>query len=574
MALDLSTIRGRTDAQDQRFTRTDSILPTRRVQQAPEVQVDANIRNGERGDPQVQELRQTLGLVDQAQTSLVNVQQAQQAQAERQNAQIAAGDSVNGTVNQDLWQKSEAYRQVIANGRADAAAATAEAEARTSALSLVAQGATANPTDPSNTQKVVGLSDVNDAIEKTFRSHLLDSQGAPVDFGDPSANVRMYAKLQQAREHILGVAAENIQAQEQGKAMASVGNTMQAELASGDGSSIERGIATMSKLGIPIQQAKNTALHAAIDTAITSKDVTALDKALASTREDGTPTWSTEERNTLLNARHTYAVQFEDDHRREVERTSMATLGDLAVQVASGKARVTPDMVTSLVNSGQLGHEYQEQALGIQFKLDQEAQQKSLWSGQRSIQNLELARGGLELKQAQARDLGERIVGEGIAQGKTGPQIQGDLMKSFGSSGGIDSRTFFAGYGLAKGADTDTSLVASWHAEDHIAQMKAALQDMNTQRQTNARLGHKVPSDDEFAQTRAKAFTTFLSLLRKGSDPDEAMQTSLMGTGGFRSPKEAQLYVTRARGAMTSLTPQQNMTEQMKTPSGTSPNKH
>jgi hypothetical protein len=518
--------------------RGDSILPERREDQVPPVQVAGSMRDGIR-ESQTQQLRETLGIVENATSGLVALHQHQQLQTETKNAEIAAGDTVNGTVNADLMAKSQAYRMVIAGGRADVALSKAEAEARVNVQQAVQASAYA---DPTKGEQVFGLEDANKIVEDTFRSHTLDKDGHPIDFGDPSANVRLYQGLAQVREHVLGQAAEAIKAQEQGKALDAISNTVVGGLLKGDAAAIENGMKQAGTLGLDPKETKSKLLAATLDAAMTAKSVDPITRALNSTRPDGTPTWNSQEQASLMEAQMRMRNEFEAQHRQDVENQFHTFAGQAALKVADGSLRITPAFVEQAVKSGQVDVQFSEQLLGLQHVHDEQVQQKISWGREAASYARSSVIQGMELESLKAKRQAQSFMGSALASGMSGQQLVGAILKNrrqFSSESFVDVLQF------AKSLPPDDSYVKQAHAEDHLYELNNFLTaSQNRWKVLSAQGAHGVVSEQEMTQKREGALYSFFSQLRLGSSPDAALQSAITSTG--MSAKDAGFYVNAA----------------------------
>lgn len=527
--------------------RGSSILPDAPLDKAPPIQVAGAMRDGIR-ETQAQQLREVLGITQEATSSLVSLGQHQQQQTETQNAEIAAGDSVNGSVNPDLMQKSLAYRMVIAGGRADAALASAEAEARTNVQQAVQASAYA---DPTKGDKVFGLEDANHVIEQTFRAHTLDPQGKPIDFGDPSANVRLYQGLAQVREHVLGQAAEAIKGQEQDKALGAISGTVVAGLLKGDSGAIENGIAQAGKLGLDLKAAKSEFLKATLDAAMTSKSVDPITRALNSTKADGSTTWNPTEQASLMEAQMRMRNEFEAQHRQDVENQFHAVAGQAALDVAAGKLRITPDWVKQQVDGGKVDVQFAEQLLNIQHINDEQKQQQISWGREAATYARSSVLQGMEMQDRMAKRQADSFLASAMASGMNGQQIVGKVLTNravFGSN-----EAFLGALQVAKSLPTDASIATQAHADDHLYELNNFLTSADRWRSQQNALGKKGYGEDAFREKRDGALYSFFSQLRLGATPDQALQAAIISTGA--DAKNASYYVNAASARHTKNDP-------------------
>lgn len=374
--VDLASERGRVVTQSRVTNNRDTVLPGRRLDQRDDLAVRADMRNAYRTDAQVDELRRTLGMVEDATQALVVYDQKKHFEAEKKQAGQARLDDAAGQVNEAAMAKSEAYRITIARSRARKRAAEAGVGLEDAVNALLAKGATA---DPTKGEMPVDLDDVNALLDERFKPLLFDEQGRPIDYGDPQANVTLYDELNKLREQVNKDAATAIQAQKQSLALSGLGDELELDIAKVDAKTgfvdVETYVRRAAVLGIPLARAKQWFLQAAVNGATVHEKPEILRRLADSRRSDGTPTWSPAEEGQLRDAAHREGENLREKTEREAEKKSADTRGKLSVEIRQG-ARLTPQRVEQLIATGDLRPQDAELAFAVQNRFDDERREE------------------------------------------------------------------------------------------------------------------------------------------------------------------------------------------------------
>lgn len=137
---DLSTAQGRQTTQNRITNNRDSVLPNRRIVEAPDAIVRADMRNAFRGDS-VDEVRRALGLVDKAVDSVSDLKAVEQKIQNREDAATGGLDAVSGKALDPAKAKSLAYQRAYYNVSAEQKQATFETQVETEVTAMVNRGA-------------------------------------------------------------------------------------------------------------------------------------------------------------------------------------------------------------------------------------------------------------------------------------------------------------------------------------------------------------------------------------------------------------------------------------------------
>jgi len=527
--VDLAQVPGRTTAADRLTNNRTTVLPSQREDHVPAVQLTANMANAQRGSD-VDQVRRALGIFDDAVGALVDINVAKHGESEKKNAQLAAQDQAIGKPNDQLMKRSDAYRMVIADGRVNQTLAQLTIQARQNVSDALAQHADA---DPTKGEHPFGLDDANQLVEQLFRGALVDPDGKPIDYGDPAANAKLYRGLAQVREDVMAKAADIIKQQEQTKALRSLSVSVGADAANGV-VSVEENIARAKALGIDPTVARGEFMKQIMATAELTENPEIIQKAAGSQREDGTPTWSAQERATLLEFYHTKRDYFEAKHDKEARDRSATNIGEAMVQVQSGHLRVTPDYVQTLIDTHQIRAEDAHQLFAVQEHQDELARQKVMqarqdqefrWaqaSNARSAAQFAWSQQehAFTLRRQQAITQSEALMARAYSSGMGPGQALAQLNAAYAARK-IDDSTYNAAREMARGIPDDGDMIAKYGAASHFLKLKEALDNTMTNASRH-KPGYFTPQGAQEIVNRATV--TFYDTLRQGKGRDEALR--------------------------------------------------
>lgn len=531
-ALDLATAVGRTTADDSPTKYKSQTLPTIGTPRLPSVELQGSMRTASRVDLQSEELKKVLGMGQQLESTLVDISQKQFAKAEDNNALIAAKDSATGNINKDVYDKSLAYRMVIADGRVHQAITTNAPAITQSMAAFIAQGADA---DPTKGEKPVTLQDANAHFDTLVHSMMVDEHGQPIDYGDPHANATLYRSINNLRTSTLQTAADTIKAQMQDKAMTSITTVAMGEMSTGSLTAVEDAVHKSAALGIDMDKAKTFILHSVLDAAMQGKDESVVQKALQSMQGDGkTSTWNPTERGTLLTAYSTMHSQFEEQRLRDAERKSATNLGNMLPSVLEGSLRMTPDTIRSLIakgpNNGGISAQDAGQLMSLQNTVDAKKQSDANaarsqiefgWAAQNH--QFSLQEHARTVSEHNAQDQFQSVQAKFFSGRMTQQQAISGLDGMF-KSGSMDNKAYVAARQFLMAVPSPAQLVAKTDAEQFQFKLNQILGEMDkyvAQRKPGAL------SPEAWAARRNETTGMFYNELYATSDPSRALTRSL-----------------------------------------------
>lgn len=517
----LATIGSRSTAQSRITNNRDAVLPTRRLDQAPDLRNTLQMRDAYRSDSAVDEVRRTLGLVNNAVDRYGDYQNDKFLQAERQNASQAAADAAMGKVDEAKVSTSDAYRTAIAMSRARRKVAEVEMTLKPEIEDLLSKGADA---DPTKGEQPVDLEDVNSLIEQRFRSFLLDKDGRPIDFGDQAATMEVYNSLERLRPQLLTAAQDTIRAQEADKVVRGFADELSLQITKTGRADVESFMARLPP-GVDRNKARASLLESAINAAEENENPEMLLKLADSRRADGTPTWTPQQESALRSAART--VQNLADQREE-ER-SKETLGSLSVELRGGK-RLSPDRVRDLISQGKLRPQDAELAFAIQERLDDDAWE----SKQRARADIQWGwsvadhnRAVRERAQSGEGNAAAMLLRADIAGGNLSPGEAHRRAATLFSQGQINLKTFEHLATEASQIPNNAKVVSTSGAAIWEQQL---IRNFSTAAASAGKPGKASATDFNMRYGAAKE--TFYRSLRQGAEPEEAYARALANMPG------------------------------------------
>lgn len=524
--INLAEAGNRRPAQGRVTNNRDTVIPTRRLVEAPQLRNREDMRNARRDDGEVDAVRRALGMVSDAAGDFGQAYNAQAKETAIKDAAQGRADEAMGQVDESKAAKSTAYRTAIAMSRARKRVAEVEMILKPEVEDLLSRGADA---DPTRGEQPVDLEDVNELIEARFRSLVIDEKtGKPIDFGDPAANLEVYGALETLRPKLLTGAQEIIRQQEAEKVVRGFSDELETVVLRGGEANIED---FMSRLppGVDRNKARSALLEALVNGAEQAEDPSVILKAADSRRADGTPSWTPQQEGHLRDTARRLGEELDRKRETEAKERSAATLGELSVQVRSGR-RLSPLMVQELISNGRLRPEDAELAFAVQERVDDEAREQVM---QR--------RSDISWAQSQAdraRSLRESSDTANMAevQGLRAAMIRGDLApaqahreatKLF-ATGRISIKTYDFLVDEAKKLPTNEKAVKDAGAEVYEARLRRII---GTSR-TNVGKPGKL-SEGQFNLYSNTAQVTFYRELRQGAEPQVALVKALQEFPGI-----------------------------------------
>lgn len=225
MANDLSKAQARVTQQD-RITRNRSALFRDAETRAPQRRYMADVRNAARGDGGAQELREILGLAQDAAGDFQKMTNARFEQSEADAGARALLDSAAGTVDVELERKSLAYRRAISLGRAQRGWSEGMVGFDAEMEELLASQSSADPAE--RKAEVIGK------LDEYFRRFAVDEEtGQLKDFGSAAANRWLAEKMSELRQNVGVAAAARIDEKMERESINDVTATVEAQLSAG-----------------------------------------------------------------------------------------------------------------------------------------------------------------------------------------------------------------------------------------------------------------------------------------------------------------------------------------------------
>jgi hypothetical protein len=550
--VDLAQVQGRQTTTDRITNNRPTTIPLdNRLDRMPNVQVTASMRDAARGDGQVQAVQHFLGMLDETKSSMVDLSNRQFADSEKKNAELAAQDSANGTPNADLMQRSDAYRMVIADGRVHRAILDKQATIGQQLTDFLVAGANADPTKGEHPPT---LEDANAKFDELIKDVMLDKDGKPIDYGDPQANVTLYRAVAKLREGAMQNAADMIAQQEKSKAMDSIGSMAITEIQAGHPGAVESALQRATSLGIDMKTAKTNIRAAVLDAAIQSKDESIIQKVLFSTQADGkTPTWSAPEKVELQQAYTTFHNQWEHERQVDTEKKGNENMGRMLPLIMSGKLRMTPDMITDLINKGAdhggVNADQAQQLFSMQNAVDAKRQNEVsqargniqwAWSQSEHAHTLQQREAERQVLATKAMFLSGEI---------NQPQAIAKLDSAY-KSHDIGDEEYVATRSALMQMPSGKALINKTNAGNHFDLLNENLAQADSMVR---RGGPNALSPQQWAVNRRKAQADFYSALISTGDPSSALQAALGNVWAHGPAIEAQVQKADHRASAVDL---------------------
>ena len=205
--MDLSQIKTRQSAQDDKLSRRPSILPERRNTSAPALEQPLTMRSARRGDlGGANALMQTLGLIERAGQDVQQVAQARHAEAEQGNIARGAADEAVGQVDAAQMERSLGYRNAVTKGRTVTEFTTAAREFDQELSTIIK-----HQDDPNMD---VRIAEVTSRAEEFFQGFAQDPETGDLRLSlrSPGALRYLAGAIQQTRAGFMANAMEQIEA--------------------------------------------------------------------------------------------------------------------------------------------------------------------------------------------------------------------------------------------------------------------------------------------------------------------------------------------------------------------------
>jgi len=376
---DISRLDARIGQQGRPTNNRDGVLPSRRNTEAPRLEINADLRNGRRGEGGADELMRVLGGLTRAAGNVQETMMDGQRLSDQQQAELdhidGLQDQLAGTIDPEQRARSAAYNNAVTTGEAVKATNAHLAE-----LEQAAEAMLNNPDDPATVAEIAAM------IAERQRSFLLNLDGTPRDWGSKQANFEVAKLVQGTGDRLTTASRAAIQKQVEERSIATSVTNFTTALARGDAPDIETHIRTLAP-GTDLTAAKKSFLGAAVSyaeqlipddaeeaaalgvdgvRANVDRAKKTLDALIASKRADGFASFSPEGLASLRDQRARLAAGA-DNLTRQVEAVVQARTRDAfrdRLLGVGGTYPSTAEIVTAR-RSNSISSEHADQLLGI-----------------------------------------------------------------------------------------------------------------------------------------------------------------------------------------------------------------
>lgn len=233
---DLSNVEARKTQQD-RITRNRDQMFSRRNLEAPAARNMSDLRNATRGTAAADELRRTLGMINNATSDFKDYADKRFEKKEDENSAQGAADAITGNPDEERLAKSRAYRESYTFSRTQR-----EWAEQMPGLEKDLQKLLAEQTDPDPEARKAQVAEL---IEQRFLQFALDEEGEMRDFGSPGATRWMAEQMNALRGTTLANASSLIEKQMQKDSLEDMGTTIRSRIIAGqdvDWAEVSRGV--------------------------------------------------------------------------------------------------------------------------------------------------------------------------------------------------------------------------------------------------------------------------------------------------------------------------------------------
>ena len=212
MSQDIARIQPRVPRQDRKADRRSGVLPERRNTDAPDLQLNADVRSARRGDGGASELRRVLGIVEDGLEGLSGYAALRDNERKKASAAEGALDANTGDIDQEMYNKDVVYRKTIKMSQTQQGFLK---DLETLQDKIDEAVNTLEDPEPSVRQAAI-----DDVIEQHFRGFALDQDGKPKDFGSPEATRWLGQTMLETRAKVRSDAFAKIEEQMNGESIA------------------------------------------------------------------------------------------------------------------------------------------------------------------------------------------------------------------------------------------------------------------------------------------------------------------------------------------------------------------
>ncbi|RVU03489.1 hypothetical protein EOE18_15310 [Novosphingobium umbonatum] len=533
-SVNLAQATGRNTAEELKTKFKSETIPTNdRLAQAPKVDTAFSMRNAERPDSQANEIRKVLGMLGDTQTTLAQNSMLKHEASERAAAVQAAGDLVSGNVNAEVSKRSQAYREVIADGRVLQKAQVEFPKWDESVNKLVLAGANA---DPTKGEHGVTLEDVNAHIDTLAKAMLVDDRGQPIDYGDAHANATLYKAVEKKRGQLLQTATLQIKEQMETKAVAANVAVATLEISeTKNPAAFSNAIAKGTALGIAPEKTKKALAEGALANALATKDASILQIAGSAMDTDGkTPLFDPATRAFLQERYQSLHHTFDLEQREKDERLAHQNMGNIYTEVLAGKRTLSPtdihDLAVKGPSAGGIRFEDQEMLAGLVHRTEEWKLQRLNEARQAVQQHRQDVQWGWAVQAHNKQEAEQRVRDQSfktLATYFSGQKTPGQLTKELTldyNRGLLTPEAYSSSINVIKQIPSPAKLVSQNGAQQHLDALNEDLRNMDAvSRQRKP--GYWSP--EQWATKRPQVITTFFQTLAVTGDANLALTSSL-----------------------------------------------
>jgi murein DD-endopeptidase MepM/ murein hydrolase activator NlpD len=232
MARDISKLDPKVTRQDRKLDRRESILPNRRITQAPDLQINADVRQGRIGGAGAEDVLRALSSVDKGLSAFQAYSEKKQAVQDDKDAAEGVLDAEAGTIDAAMLERSNAYKTsvTLANTKRDWYTALEDLDDKVKAT-------LAEQTDP---DPAVREAAVQAVIEDHFQSFALDTEtGDLKDFGSPAAQRWLAEQMGSSRQKIVSDTFQLIENRMNEESLTTYSDAVRAKLKAGQEFNLE-----------------------------------------------------------------------------------------------------------------------------------------------------------------------------------------------------------------------------------------------------------------------------------------------------------------------------------------------
>ncbi|HEY0623179.1 M23 family metallopeptidase [Sphingomonas sp.] len=359
---DLSRTRARETRQDRPVDRREGIIPSRRNTEAPQRQVNADMRSAQRGDVGgAEQLRRIFGGAEDAASSFKAY--ADQRFQEESNANTAQGaiDEAAGKVDEAKMAKSAAYRSSVTDGRTKSSWYKHLRDIDEGARAIIEKQTSADPAERE--------AELDAYFDQQFRGYALNEDGTVKDFGSPETTRWLAGEIQRNRATMRDGAMAAVEKRMNEEAIDNSVATIQSRIRAGLSVDVEEAMAMLPPTAD--RKAAKEALVAGV-------------MEIAAETEESDPARAEAIVRGLLNAPRGPSAAALEDEGTIAEVAIPASVVAPAVPLFEGfaSARVSSGMGAKRASGAHNGEDF-PMAVGTQLRAPMDATVEKVWTNER-----------------------------------------------------------------------------------------------------------------------------------------------------------------------------------------------